>query len=114
MWRTIMADARLTSNRRSFLASVPAAAAAATIPASAVAFTVTSRGAWDLAWQRYREAEAEMNAYSAQVFDPAYAREVAFERAHGAIIRQPGYWEKRAAITAKHGTGYRVPDALGQ
>lgn len=100
----------MTSTRRGFMAAIPAVAAVTAVPA--MAFTVTPRGAWDLAWQRYREAEAAMNTYAAEVFDPAFYSEVAFDKAHGAVSGRPGYWEQREAIVTKYGTSHRVPDAL--
>lgn len=109
----------IDTNRRGFIAASAATATAVAIPASAAAAApAADRSAWDAAMARYRAAEREHDAYAANIFDPAWEAEQAFEKAHGLRHKQAdglwnrSYFERRKAFQEKHGTDYCVPDHL--
>lgn len=102
------------TTRRAFIAGSAVATVAASLPVAAFAAAPADRRAWDHAMALYKAAEQASGDYDARVFDPAYAGECAFERAHGLIHRlpdgnfNPGYWERRQALAEQY--DYRVPD----
>lgn len=103
----------LETARRALIASVPAVALAATIPASAMS-APADRRQWEFAMARYAQADAAYEAYKRGTYDPAQETEQAFEKAHGVVHELPNYFEKRRDLWATHGTAHRVPDHVDE
>lgn len=100
-------------DRRSFIGSAAAGATIATVAVAvpAAAFAAPSRP-WDRAMQRMIEAKRATYRYDAEVWDPAFRREIEFERQHGVDYREPGHHAKRLRLIDQHGNAHCIPDAV--
>jgi hypothetical protein len=107
----------IDTNRRAFMAGSAIAAIAVAIPAAATTAPVDRR-AWDFAMARLEATKAASDTYDANVFDPAYNREQAFEASHGLSHQfpdgsyTPNYHERRKALWDTHGKAHCLPDDI--
>lgn len=108
----------IQTTRRAVLVGAPAIALVATIPGTLKAAPRALRGEWEAALAKLRTANTKYNDYAANVFDPAWNAEKAFEEAHGLVHKLPNgkwspfYYDRRRELQEKHGTGYLVPDYM--
>jgi hypothetical protein len=108
----------IETTRRSFIAGAPAIALVATIPGTLKAAPSALRRDWEAAMARYKAAQVKHDAYAANVFDPAWNAEKAFEEARGLVHKLPNgnwspfYYDRRCEFQAEHGTAYCAPDEM--
>ena len=70
------------TDRRSLFAGTAAAAVAVAIPTSALA-APADRRAWEFALARYRAIEQAAETFDAEIYEPLWEKERAFDEAHG-------------------------------
>ena len=100
------------TDRRSLFAGTAAAAVAVAIPTSALA-APADRRAWEFALARYRAIEQAAETFDAEIYEPLWEKERAFDEAHGTGLRPGESWTRtRDAFLREHGTAHIVPDDI--